>query len=135
VFFVDPSQDLRLLCVTAYSRTCICACAVMPSALCAIRTLSTLIGDISTWSVIVPLIPDPPSGGCAIRRGVAAARWALLIKDCGSVVLALDAHLKVWRPCSLLPCVYLATCVWLLNPCLNAAATSNPTACCSQPII
>ena len=45
-FLVGPLQDLRLMCVNAYSRICIYV--VMPSALSIIQVFSALVGDIST---------------------------------------------------------------------------------------
>ena len=67
----------------------------MPSALNISGALSGLLGDLSEWGVIVPSILDPTSDGVAVRHGVAAARWALLIKDLGSVVVAVDTHVEV----------------------------------------
>ena len=85
----------------------------MPSALSNSRYLSDFLGDMDTWSVIVPSIPDPLSAGVAVRLGVAAARWALLIKDCGSPLFAVNTHIAV--------CLHIAYVCLLedLGPCAS----------------
>ena len=51
--------------------------------------------DVLQWKMVTPAVHDAPSSTGHVYRSVAAVRWALTIKDCGSVDGALRDHLQV----------------------------------------
>ena len=81
-------------------RILLCGCAAASSLLSALSLASVLcdhpsLRDVQQWKMIVPAVNDSPPSTGHVYRSVAAVRWALTIKDCGSVDGALRDHLQV----------------------------------------
>ena len=81
-------------------RMLLCDCAAASSLLSALTGASVLcdhpsLRDVQQWKMVAPAVNDSPSSIGHVYRSVAAVRWALTIKDCGSVDGALRDHLQV----------------------------------------
>jgi hypothetical protein len=84
----------------ALMRILLCGCAAASSLLSALTRASVLCGhpslqDVQQWKMVAPAVNDSPSSTGHVYRSVAAVRWALIIKDCGSVDGALRAQIQV----------------------------------------